>query len=58
MLLSTVSLLMGLDIVWYGRTTCILETEEKEGTLNRRTSELNQLQDMSWQDETKEKNQN
>lgn len=42
MLLSTVSLLMGLDIVWYGRTTCILETEEKEGTLNR-TEPLNKI---------------
>lgn len=36
MLLSTVSLLMGLDIVWYGRTTCILETDEKEGAVNRK----------------------
>lgn len=29
-LLSTVNLLIGLDIVWYGRTTCMVETEGKK----------------------------
>jgi hypothetical protein len=30
MLLRTVSLLMGLDMVWYGRTTCKYQKEEAD----------------------------